>query len=402
MTAETDGTEVSVSCIAVRGGNETFLLYTVDVISVSSTWATPMKNAIYAATGVKKDNILISTTHTHSGVGVNYDWIGHADDKTAYMEKFYAAAVAAGSDAIADMAQAQVRSDSVATENMAFVRHTSAAAQPDGQLQLVQLQRENKKDIVLMSFPVHATFMESGTVLSADFPGYARAYVEANYDALVAYFIGTGGNQTPTSGDSTYKETADDCQAYGEKLGNYAVCALEDGLKATENTHVVYSSSACTLDTNMLTAEEASRLELAKEVKDAAETYGNNALQTKLLVELYGFESVYQAKAIVTRSTLGAQNDITIRVLTLSRDVAFVFAPYEMFSNEGLAIKAASPYDCTFMITCSNANNGYIPSDYAWEINGCYEVQVTRWAKGTAWELVEAYTVLLSKLKNKW
>lgn len=393
---------MSVTCVALGKGDDTFLMFTVDVISVGSTWASAMKTAVSKATGIAKDHILISTTHTHSGVGVNYDWADHEAEKAAYMEKFYAAAVTAATDAVADMAEAQVLGGSVATEGLVYVRHTSADAQVNRQLDLVQLQRESKKDIVLMSFPVHATFMESGTVLSADFPGYARAYVEDNYDAQVAYFIGSGGNQTPTSGDSTYEETADDCLRYGQTLGAYAVAALNSGLEASANTTLSFNSTTSAFNTNVLTEEELAKLDQAKEVKEAAETYGNTATQTKLLVKLYGFDSVYQAKAIVTRSTLSEQKNMTLKVLALTRDVAVVFAPYEMFSNEGLALKAASEYDVTFIASCTEANNGYIPSDYAFAIDGCYEVQVTRWAQGTAGTLVETYTEILNQLKSTW
>lgn len=391
-----------MTCIALGKDGETFLLFTVDVISVGSAWASAMKTAVSNATGIARDHILISTTHTHSGVGVNYDWADHEADKTAYMEKFYAAAVSAATDAVADMAGAQVLGGSVDTEGLAFVRHTSDDAQVNQKLDLVQLQRQDKTDIVLMSFPVHATFMESGTVLSADFPGYARAYVEANYDAQVAYFIGSAGNQTPTSGDSTYEETAEDCLRYGETLGAYAVAALNSGLEDTGNATLSFTGTTTAFATNTLTEEELAKLEQAKEVKEAAETYGNTAIETKLLVSLYGFDSVYQAKAIVTRSALPEQKNMTLKVLALTRNVAFVFVPYEMFSNEGLALKAASEYNVTFIAACTEANNGYIPSDYAFAVDGCYEVQVTRWAQGTAAAAVEAYTEILKQLKNNW
>ena len=232
VTTETDDTEVSTTCVALKVESETFLLFTVDVISVSSAWSTAMKNAVSQATGVAKANIYISTTHTHAGVGVNYDWSGHEAEKTAYMQKFYAAAEAAAKDALADLTKADVFAASVETENMAFVRHSADGIVANEMLDLIQLKRGDKKDIVLRSFPVHATFMESGNVLSADFPGYARAYVEANYDAYVAYFIGSAGNQTPTSGGSTYVETAEGCLAYGNDLGAYAVNALKSGLTA--------------------------------------------------------------------------------------------------------------------------------------------------------------------------
>lgn len=62
-------------------------------------------------------------------------------------------------------------------ENGEIVAHSTQA---DGQMQLIKFARKNEKDIVLMSFPGHATFNGgvTQTKLSADFPGIARAYIQ--------------------------------------------------------------------------------------------------------------------------------------------------------------------------------------------------------------------------------
>jgi hypothetical protein len=141
-----------------------------------------------------------------------------------YRAKFNDASVKAAEKAIKDLSAAKVLAGSTQTQDLTHVRHYVDAdgnvvlrgsgkevahyREPDQELQLVKFQRddEKKKDILLLSFPVHATFNEGGTDLSADFPAPMRDYIEENSDCLVAYFMGAAGDQTPGSTIPTVKK----------------------------------------------------------------------------------------------------------------------------------------------------------------------------------------------------
>jgi len=82
-------------------------------------------------------------------------------------------------------------------------------------------------------------------------------------------------------------------------------------------------------------------------------------------------------------------------------EIAFITAPYEMFDNNGKAIKDASPFAMTFVCTNSNQNRGYIPSEDAFAYNS-YEVQNTSFVKGTAEKLQAAYIEMLQELHKTW
>ena len=70
-----------------------------------------------------------------------------------------------------------------------------------------------------------------------------------------------------------------------------------------------------------------------------------------------------------------------------------------MFASHGASIKANSPFDTTFVITCCNGGNGYIPTQQAHDY-GCYESHTGRFIPGTGEELVKVLGESLTELKN--
>ena len=77
-------------------------------------------------------------------------------------------------------------------------------------------------------------------------------------------------------------------------------------------------------------------------------------------------------------------------------DLAFVSAPFEMFDTTGMYIKENSPYEMTFIMTCTNGSFGYVPSENAF-VNGGYEVYTSRFVKGTAEKAADILLELIKK-----
>lgn len=399
-----------VTCVAITEGEETVLLYTADIISPGDSWLSATEQAITQATGVPAERILFAATHTHSGVGINYTW----DGVESYRTEFAAAAAKAGETAMADRASAQVWSGSTETENMTFVRHyltqngsyyganfgdstssiKSHAYDADTELQVVKFAREaeDKKDIVLMSFPTHATMNSSGKTLSADFPAPTREYIEANSDTLVAYFMGSAGDQTPSSYIAG-EAFSSDYKVYGEKLGQYVLDTLPK-LTQSEGSGVKFQSGTYTFNSNK---EGMDKLSQAEKVVEAGNTDGKDHPSTQKLITEYGFASYWEAKYTISRSKLKDTLDKTIYTLEVG-GISMIVAPYEMFSAHGSYVKENSPYDMTFIITCCE-DSGYIPTEDAFGYHS-YEAQVTSYAKGTGEALAENFVDLLTQMKT--
>lgn len=398
-----------ITCVAITEWEETILLYTADIISPSEKFLPATEAAITEATGVPAERILFAATHTHSGVGINYTWDGVED----YRRDFAKAAAKAGTAAMEDRASAEVWSGSTQTEQMTFVRHylnedgsffgsnfgssgniKGHAYEADTELQVVKFARaaEDKKDVVLMSFPTHGTFNEGGNTLSADFPAPCREYIEANSDSLVAYFMGTAGDQTPSSRIAGETLT-DDYKAYGEKLGQYVLDTLPNLTKAA-GSGIKFQSETYSFSSNK---EGMDKLPQAQEVMEAEKANGRSHPTTKALIQDYGFASFWDAKYTISRSKLGDTLNKTIYTMEIG-GISLIVAPYEMFSAHGRHVKENSPYDMTFIITCCE-DSGYIPTEEAFGYHS-YEAQVTSYAKGTGEALAENFVQLLTQMKT--
>ncbi len=404
---------ITVSCVAMRTGEEIFLVYTMDYIGASDVFTGPAQEQITEATGVPEERILMSGTHTHSGPAIGYDY----DTILPYREKFYKAAVKAAETAIADLSPAEIYAGSVKTEGLIFIRHyemdngTFAGAnygsfsgsikghayEGDASVQVIKFARsaEDKKDVVLVSNPAHATAV-SGTdrdLLSADIAFSVRDYVENNADCHVAYFIGAAGDQVPSS-RIVEEGSTNDYLLYGERMGKYVVDLIPT-LSKLETGPVILQTQPFTGKT---IKEGLERLEDARAVREIAVKYGNSAPETKAAVAQYGFSSVYQATAIVARNGRGDTQTMTLNALAVG-ELGFIFAPYEMFSENGKFVKENSPYPMTFVITCAEEGQGYLPSVNGFRVE-CYESHVTTYERGTAETLADTFVEMLVALKN--
>lgn len=402
---------LTVTCIALKGTNdETMLLYTMDKRNSSDSWTAPIRTAIATATGIPEERIMLAATHTHSSAPFS-GW----DGADKYKADFQAAMVKAGQDALADMSGAETYYGSTETEHLTFVRQyrlqdgtvTSSgvkardpsivdyAAESDGQLQIIRFTREGKKDVLLMSFNAHPTFHGSDdcTLLSPDFPGPTRDYIESQGDYLVAYFTGDAGNQAPTTKYAPdIPHEAEDYQEHGKRLGQYLLDALPDLTKAEGDTLRLVGQQY----TAVSNKERLDMLEKSKEVMEVYETKGKKAANE--LAEQYGLYQYHEAKAIIERVEMPDTNEAWLNVMSIGNDLSFAFAPYEMFSENGSHLRASTPYGMTFLVSCCNGGEGYLPSAAAWEY-GCYESYITRFERGTAEIFIEEFLAMLEGLK---
>lgn len=406
--------DLAITCVALRENDETFLLYTMDVICAEDVFVDPTKGFVSSATGVPESNILMNATHTHAGPAIRSNGSRNVDQ---YRAAFYLWAEEAAVTAIEDLAPVTVSCGSIEAPGMAWVRHyvmndgTYSGAnfgstasgykghveEADVELQLIRFAREDKekKDIVLMNFPAHATMTQSATAMSADFPFAARTYVESENDCHVAYFIAAAGNQVPTSRIST-EQFSSDYQVFGEELGRYAVMGLDNNMKEVDASGIAFKQKTFTAPYNK---EKLDQLPAALMVKAKWAEVGRASTAGSQAAKAAGFASVYEVSAIIDRSSAPDTNSMEIKVLALG-DVSFIFAPYEMFGSHGRTIKDNSPYeDMTFIITCAEGAEGYLPSLLGWEI-GTYESHVSRYERGTGEKLADEFVAMLTEIKG--
>lgn len=93
------------------------------------------------------------------------------------------------------------------------------------------------------------------------------------------------------------------------------------------------------------------------------------------------------------------QFDAEVQVIALGDDLAWVGFPGEMFVEQGLALKQASPFRFTMIHTLANGSIGYVPNRKAYP-HGAYEGTASRCAPGSGERLVDVATRLLIEMKQ--
>ena len=117
-----------------------------------------------------------------------------------------------------------------------------------------------------------------------------------------------------------------------------------------------------------------------------------------ILARELGFSSVYHAYGIINRSGI-MEDELPIELAVFAfGDISFTVAPYEMFAAHGMQIKENTPYKMTFVSTCANGGEGYLPTEFAFEF-GCYESHTTRFTGDTGTKCAETFISMLEQLK---
>ena len=117
----------------------------------------------------------------------------------------------------------------------------------------------------------------------------------------------------------------------------------------------------------------------------------------KPMLQEYGFDSVWEANAIIDRAKLDDTQIVPLNAISIG-GLSMIFAPYEMFGPTAEYINANTPYGMTLIITCANGAFGYLPTEQAYDYQ-VYEGFVTKFVPGTAEALADTFLEMLNSLK---
>lgn len=359
--------KIYTTCTALRDSTgNTVLIFHNDLCTSAADPISFARKDIEKELGISRDNIMVSSTHTHHSVD-----LGAGDSSIAkYKKQLRDWMVEAAKAAIADLKNAKMHVASVETEGINFTRHyvmkdgsvagdnfgdkssgyKDYVRKADPTMQFIKFTREGAKDVLLVNFATHphraGGMKDIYNKITSDIVGIMRQNVEEQLGCNFAYFTGAAGDVNPSS-----KFTDD----------NAAKDYIEQGKIMADYAKQVYNS---------FTEVPVGKLQVVKNVHNATPK-----------------EGVMDASDII-------QYAISVG------EVAFVFAPYEMFNENGEQIMDGSPFKMTFVCTLSNEHVRYIPSTAGFEYDGLlsYGANAGRYAKGTGDTLAAKYVEMLKGL----
>ncbi|MBQ3251931.1 MAG: hypothetical protein IJB02_01645 [Oscillospiraceae bacterium] len=399
---------IYTTCIAMKAGDETILLFTIDKCGIPRIVCELIRESVCPATGIPFEKVFIGATHAHSAPDFTRDEPGRR-----YKQQFVDGAVKAAQEALADLTPATVEATTTHVPNRAFVRHYITAngtyagsnfgtiskenpaiasiLEADDTMVLVKFVREGKKNVLLVNWGVHCDMSKNigFTLIAPSFPGPLRNKLEELTGDHVAYFTAASGN---IGGSSRVKAIQDTLPKgwieYGEDLAKAAYAALPT-LQKVEGTGIQTCHRIVTVDVDH---SWDPMIQQANEVFDLWKTVGKE--EGDALGKTYNFTSSYQARAIRTRYNMEKTTELELNTFRVG-GLGFTTGTYEMFSESGKAVREGSPFEFTFLVS---GNASYIPSTAAYDYR-CYEADTGLYARGTAEKLIDEYLEMLNEVK---
>ena len=354
--------------VAFESAGRRLVLVSTDLIGFYQTYE-PIRDAICDRFDLKPCEIFLTGTHTHSGPTPTLSEGGHPNN-IEYTQSLKAKLLEAVGQAIEKAGPVEMG----AGRGYSPVGSNRREKQPDDSVRLgrnpygptdkeVLVMKLAKPDgtpvAALFDYATHATSLGPRNLkISSDVLGIAAQFVEKilGPNVTAPVFAGASGDIDPWYRVLPSFETENGWIPEPELLGI---------LLGVEVVHVFRD-----IETKSSTAEirtELATLQLPARKKEDQE---GDASPTKELN--------------VTVARIG--------------DVGFVGVGCELLTEVGMAIKAGSPYEHTFLITHCNGRAGYLPPEHLYNEGG-YEVGRTGFAPQAADILVKESLRLLSGLK---
>lgn len=396
---------IYVTCVAAREDDETVLLYTMDTGCINDKRADSFREYLSKEVGISGDRMFFGATHTHNGPD-------YADEK--YNDWIKDKMIKVTKDAIADLSVATMSATSTQAEGMTFVRHykmsdgsyaganfgdwsltpVEHAAQADEEMQIIKFDRgdESKKNVVLVNFQAHNDHaMTIGyNSISAGYVAGVRDELAAKTGCEVAFFMGASGNLNPTSRITSENHNLQ-CKEYGAKLGQIAFEAM-GSLKEVGGSGIAVTNYTMEAEVDHSWDD---RLDEAKAVVDVWNTAGKDAGNAK--AKELGYSSVYHARATIIRSEKPAVETIKQSAFRI-HNLGFAVGPYEMFSENGVAVKDAGVAKGYERVIVFTGNGTYIPSQAAYAYRS-YESDTSYYSEGVAEKLQDKYIEMLESIQ---
>ena len=261
------------SALCISNGNIETLFIANDIIFVSKALVARARARIQEATGVPADNILISATHTHSGPGTVSYASNEADPTVpqpdeAFLQQLEDGIVEAAVQAQVSLVPAEIGFSTAEASCIGSNRRDpKGPAHPDMPVMVVRQKESRQAIAILWVCSMHPTVLhEDSTLISADFPGFARQYIQQEVlgdSCVVLHHSGASGNQSPRHvvSETTFAEA----ERLGRSLGQSVQQAIEYiDYQDTLDIHCAHTEVTLPLRNFIAEAEAALNLENAQ------------------------------------------------------------------------------------------------------------------------------------------
>jgi neutral ceramidase len=405
--------------IVLQHGREKIALVSCDLVGVSLNVSTNARAQASRKTGISVRNILITATHSHTGPLFDdprrdffhqqaMEKLGRDPQEEIYYPAFLAERlVTVIAQANSRLAAAQIATGVTRQEGLAFNRRfhmkngtvafnpgqlnpniIRAAGPVDEEVGLLFVHSADGNQALgcLTVFACHCDTV-GGTEYSADYPYYLSETLKQTFGAQFIAAFAPG-----TCGDINHINVAVKESVKG--------LALTERIGVTLGTTVLAAHPDLAVSSKPALAVRSRTLVLPLQEVSAEAVAAARAKMPSLREGTGGFIEKVEAVKAVDLAARGTTLPMEVQVFRLDADTAIVGLPGEIFVELGLAIKKASPFKHTIVMSLCNDRPAYVPTLKAFS-EGSYEVVNSRIQPGGGEKMVAAAVEMLTQLKPR-
>jgi neutral ceramidase len=366
---------LAVACV-IDDGKTTVALVGIDVGVIHRETADAARALIERHTGIPRDNIIISASHTHQG-GASLSLFSAVADG-AYANQVSVAIADAVLRAWQTRADCELASGSGKVSGIHFNRRflmrdgrhvthpgkmnpdiVAPAGPVDDKVSFLAMRTADGKITgIVVNFGCHCTVTEDGNEYSADYVHYIREHLTKALGPIeVVFLLGACGDVTQIDNQSDRNEKG---HRHADMMGATLATEITRQLPRASWT----STAACGVATQTTP--------IAVRDKDAAKPPSQGLGGGDFWEPMFAAE----AKHVEAMRTQTPNIDGHITAIKIG-DLAIAANGAELFAQASLDIQRASPFVKTWVVTLANEYLGYVPTASAHYAGG-YEPRLAR------------------------
>ena len=360
--------ELYARAVVMEDGENKIGIVSCDLLNLDESSIFSIRKKAQELTGMDGENIMISTTHTHSGPLTSpLRGFGKLDREwVSVMEKQVAGAIAIANSRLqeacigAGSGHAELNINRRERRDERVVLGLNPGGSIDYQVGVIRIDDlEHKPICAIVNYACHPVVLGGDNYLiSADYPGYAMAMVEhfRGNNSVAMFLNGTTGDINPI-GRGTFEEA----KRTGTILG-------AEVLKVCENISLSHDAElkAAKEIVNLQSGQIPSEAEIEQIIADRKKALADKEFDIDREITLsWALDALSMAK----KGKKSAIVPVEVQVLSMG-DIMLAGIPGEVFVDVGLGIKKGSSYKNTFVAGYTNGDIGYMPTKKAFQEGG--------------------------------
>ena len=366
--------ELYAAALVLDDGENRVAIVTSDVLAIGNETDRAVRALVQQQTGIPEANVLLSASHTHSGPATIFlRYCGEIHPPyLRVLERKLAGVVQM---AVADLGEAGFGA-AVGAASIGYNRREArlpARGTVDDTVGVLRVDSASGRLATLINYACHPVVLGADNLLiSADYPGPARAVVEAARGGVALFANGACGDINPVA-----RGSFENVRRMGAILGAEALSVAE-GLELADEARIRVAFDSVDLPLQPLPPAEELRQIVAENRKQYLELRDADATYPQWNVPRAMMDWAEACLRLVESGNVPASLPLQVQVIAIN-DVVLVALSGEPLVEIGLTIKQRISAEHVFVIGYANGIIGYIPTARAFERGGYEVVHAPRW-----------------------